>query len=384
MQMRQIVAVARHGAAVHETCQHAESRVHLHQRAPQHLCYCTPASGAPALLAPYAVGDITHSLQASPPDAKTIPKDDIVGMTVILLTCSYRESVRCQHSGALVHGACHCMIGVTQLLSHNKRAAITISFCCHRTTPLLGQLAKVIHMLKHVRMLHFTVQLPASNARHASVKEFLRVGYYLTNDYEDPALMENHPETPQIDKCAPRSHTLRSQQALLHDALRTTCSNCNTFPPYSLLRSSNGTLLAFAPCWQPSAHHWARPQAIVTLEKQLNATNAPLNTFSTTSARTRRLVRRIIDDAPRVTRFQNRFDGAADEDAPPEDATVEDAADDLVIGPDVEGAGDDVMAGQEQDVALANGAGFNNENEEEEEESEGGEEEAEEDDGKGV
>jgi hypothetical protein len=34
------------------------------------------------------------SLQADPPDFTSIPPDDIVGVTVILLTCSYKNQVR--------------------------------------------------------------------------------------------------------------------------------------------------------------------------------------------------------------------------------------------------------------------------------------------------
>ena len=31
-------------------------------------------------------------------------------------------------------------------------------------------------------------------------KEFVRVGYYVNNDYTDPELRENPPEIPQFDK----------------------------------------------------------------------------------------------------------------------------------------------------------------------------------------
>lgn len=36
----------------------------------------------------------TSHPQADPPEFSRIPPDDIVGVTVILLTCSYREKVR--------------------------------------------------------------------------------------------------------------------------------------------------------------------------------------------------------------------------------------------------------------------------------------------------
>ena len=34
------------------------------------------------------------ALQADPPDASKLPQEDIVGVTVLLLTCSYKEKVR--------------------------------------------------------------------------------------------------------------------------------------------------------------------------------------------------------------------------------------------------------------------------------------------------
>jgi len=60
--------------------------------------------------------------QADPPDASKIPMQDIVGVTVVLLTCSYKGN------------------------------------------------------------------------------EFIRVGYYVNNEYNDPDLRENPPTTPQFDK----------------------------------------------------------------------------------------------------------------------------------------------------------------------------------------
>ena len=60
--------------------------------------------------------------KAGPPDTGKIPVDDAVGVTVVLLTCSYRT------------------------------------------------------------------------------KEFIRVGYYVNNEYSDPELKENPPTSPQYDK----------------------------------------------------------------------------------------------------------------------------------------------------------------------------------------
>lgn len=67
-------------------------------------------------------GQFKFMFQADPPDTAKIPADDAVGVTVVLITASYRE------------------------------------------------------------------------------QEFVRVGYYVTNEYEDPELRENPPSEPQFDK----------------------------------------------------------------------------------------------------------------------------------------------------------------------------------------
>jgi len=67
-------------------------------------------------------GQFKFMFQADPPDTKKIPADDAVGVTVALITASYRE------------------------------------------------------------------------------QEFVRVGYYVTNEYEDPEMRENPPSEPQFDK----------------------------------------------------------------------------------------------------------------------------------------------------------------------------------------
>ena len=72
--------------------------------------------------------------QAGPPDTAKIPVNDAVGVTVVLLTCSYRT------------------------------------------------------------------------------KEFIRVGYYVNNEYNEPELKENPPTTPQYDNVS-----IVSLLILLHD-----------------------------------------------------------------------------------------------------------------------------------------------------------------------
>ena len=66
--------------------------------------------------------DISHDLQADPPDVTRIPVNDALGVTVVLLTCSYRGH------------------------------------------------------------------------------EFVRVGYFINNEYTDPEMRENPPAQPQFDK----------------------------------------------------------------------------------------------------------------------------------------------------------------------------------------
>ena len=63
-----------------------------------------------------------NCLQADPPNQDRIPREDVVGVTVILLTCSYRR------------------------------------------------------------------------------QEFIRVGYYVNNEYGDPELKENPPQEPDFNK----------------------------------------------------------------------------------------------------------------------------------------------------------------------------------------
>ena len=65
---------------------------------------------------------IVFLFQAGPPETSKIPLQDAVGVTVVLLTCSYRN------------------------------------------------------------------------------KEFIRVGYYVNNEYEDPEMKENPPSAPHYDK----------------------------------------------------------------------------------------------------------------------------------------------------------------------------------------
>eukprot|EP01092_Planopodium_desertum_P005412 TRINITY_DN2268_c1_g2_i1.p1 TRINITY_DN2268_c1_g2~~TRINITY_DN2268_c1_g2_i1.p1 ORF type:complete len:155 (+),score=20.09 TRINITY_DN2268_c1_g2_i1:390-854(+) len=75
-----------------------------------------------ALVGPIPVGHNKFTFKAKAPDASKIPAKDLLGVTVVLLTCSYKE------------------------------------------------------------------------------KEFIRVGYYVNNEYEDPALKDDPPAKPDVTK----------------------------------------------------------------------------------------------------------------------------------------------------------------------------------------
>lgn len=75
-----------------------------------------------AMVGPVQPGTYQFRMECPPPDPNKIPSEDLVGVTALLLTCSYRD------------------------------------------------------------------------------KEFVRVGYYVNNEYTDPELIESPPEQPRIDK----------------------------------------------------------------------------------------------------------------------------------------------------------------------------------------
>eukprot|EP00270_Netrium_digitus_P007349 TRINITY_DN2144_c1_g1_i6.p1 TRINITY_DN2144_c1_g1~~TRINITY_DN2144_c1_g1_i6.p1 ORF type:complete len:206 (+),score=50.99 TRINITY_DN2144_c1_g1_i6:110-727(+) len=103
---------------------------------------------------PVSAGCYKFIFEVDPPDAKKIPVDDLIGVTVVLLTCSYRE------------------------------------------------------------------------------QEFIRVGYYVSNDYADEELRENPPEKITIEKI---------QRDLLAEQPRVTKFPIQwDAPSSSALESSNG------------------------------------------------------------------------------------------------------------------------------------------------
>ena len=140
------------------------------------------------------------------------------------------------------------------------------------------------------------------------MQEFLRVGYYAQTEYEDELLRENPPDTPDIDKCV-------------------------AFPPldpstFELI--SRGVCLLTEPLARASAAGCV--QVWVATQRDVIAC---------------RLVRRVIDDKPRVTRFQNRFDGPESDDDAQEEAP--EAEDDLVVGGEDDAEQDGGVANREEE-----------------------------------
>ena len=99
------------------------------------------------------------NLQADPPNPAQLPQDDIVGVTVMLLTCSYNQQV--------------------SAWSHRLNLQTQVS--CHSDTPLS----------------HF-----ACFQVYQIMQEFIRVGYYVSTEYWDEELreMEPPPNPPLIDR----------------------------------------------------------------------------------------------------------------------------------------------------------------------------------------
>lgn len=94
-----------------------------------------------------------NKTQADAPNWTKIPQDDLLGVTIILLTCSYRNQARNQHQ-------------------------LETSTACPP---------------KSAQLWPLTPALPA-------VQEFIRVGYYVNSEYTEEELRENPPEVIDIAK----------------------------------------------------------------------------------------------------------------------------------------------------------------------------------------
>lgn len=175
--------------------------------------------------------------QADPPDFSRIPPGDVVGVTVILLTCSYRNQVR----------------GGWVFLWAGRRAPAE-----------LGPAGSPSEQDGLV-----AASAPPRRLLLPFLQEFIRIGYYVNTEYEDELMREEPPETPQLDKCAGRCLPERRARGL------------------ALL---GGVMPPSSP----------RPAPRV---RPLPRAHTPLPT-------PRRLVRSILADKPRVTKFPIEWDDA--------------------------------------------------------------------------
>lgn len=158
-------------------------------------------------------GQFKFMFQADPPDTLKIPADDAVGVTVVLITASYRE------------------------------------------------------------------------------QEFVRVGYYVTNEYEDMELRENPPSEPQFDKLVraiaanePRVTKFKinwdSSAAVAAAALAAANAETTSAEGDAIVNSSNPSNnqeMASSMEVMPAASNPFNPTNTSNLQNLLNATSQPTN-----------------------------------------------------------------------------------------------------------
>lgn len=124
--------------------------------------------------------------QADPPEFSQIPPDDIVGVTVILLTCSYREKVAAGIGKVWRECVCAC--------AYSAWSADCMQACDEIAT--LNRTAGV-----HPRgLLHGHQTDSQLTADFTQMQEFIRVGYYVNNEYAEEELRDNPPDKPAIDR----------------------------------------------------------------------------------------------------------------------------------------------------------------------------------------
>lgn len=143
-------------------------------------------------------------LQADPPEFTKIPPDDIVGVTVILLTCSYKNQVGVRVSGwvrCVGHRVSACMreLGWVRVVASPAKLACPVPSFAGLPRACLSR-----------RALHAAVPYsppPAPQpvprpvpAFTAPPQEFIRVGYYVNNEYTEDELRDNPPDAPLIDR----------------------------------------------------------------------------------------------------------------------------------------------------------------------------------------
>ena len=143
------------------------------------------------------MGPYKFVFQADAPDPRRIPTHDVLGVTVILLSCFYHEKVRAYH----VHTMCmarargaHAARTQRMHAAHARRVHAACKRGAHRVlaarrAPRAGEVVRM--GCACVTPLH---PEPEPNRE----QEFIRIGYYVNTEYDAPELMEAPPEQIQV------------------------------------------------------------------------------------------------------------------------------------------------------------------------------------------
>ena len=116
-------------------------------------------------------------VQADPPDPLKLPPDDIRGVTVLFLSCSYQGKVA---------------------LTHQPQQSLHLFWplmCCQLCIPHKQPRQNV-----HSANASAKRESVFRGKQGMNVQEFIRVGYYINNEYWEEELIENPPERPIIER----------------------------------------------------------------------------------------------------------------------------------------------------------------------------------------
>ena len=164
------------------------------------------------------MGPYKFVFQADAPDPRRIPTHDVLGVTVILLSCFYHEKARAYHVHTMcipcayhVHGArtqrargtrtalaanvVHTARTPHTWRTHRMHAACTPrargarAACALRGAPRAGEVVRI-------GCACVTPLNPEPEPNRE--QEFIRIGYYVNTEYDAPELMEAPPEQIQV------------------------------------------------------------------------------------------------------------------------------------------------------------------------------------------
>jgi histone chaperone ASF1 len=124
------------------------------------------------LVGPVPVGMNKFVFQADSPDVSLIPPQDVLGVTVVLITCSYKAKSYCCNE---------CKNGVLNRASPAEKE----------------ELSKLSEEERNEKLAPFFAEA-AKTCDHPP--EFIRVGYYVNNSYTDQELEDAPPERPIVEK----------------------------------------------------------------------------------------------------------------------------------------------------------------------------------------